>query len=132
MKSSGIFLLLSIVCGEFLFSQTGLDTFHWDPNRVEKDSWHSIEAASEISKDDKISLIEAMRSELRASMSDLSLTSEYDVQRSASQILMKAVDLSGKGSRDFLAQAADPLLCTPTGNCESGYFDGVLESIPLF
>jgi hypothetical protein len=55
-------------------------------------------------------------------MSRMDLESKQELRQLAAQAQVKAVDLSGEGSREYLANGTGNCLCSPTGNCEVWVF----------
>jgi hypothetical protein len=52
-------------------------------------------------------------------MSKMNIKTQQELEDVAARTRVKAVDLSGKGDRDFLAQIGVDWGCSPTGNCVS-------------
>lgn len=115
-------LLLAIwICwsGFLCLAQSPANGFHWDWRKVERDNWESIGQSKDLSANACAGLIKALVSQLRSYMPELNIQSEQELREVAARTRIKAVDLSGKGVREFLAQAGFQSACSPTGNCES-------------
>ncbi len=119
-----ILLAACICCSGPLLGQNPPKTFHWDGSKVEKDNWVTIKQSKALSAKERAGLIKAMASQLRPSMSGLSIESEQELQEFAARTWINVVNLNGKGQREVLARAADSsgFLCSPTGNCEVWIF----------
>jgi hypothetical protein len=106
--------------GAICLAQSPANGFHWDWHKVEKNDWESIGQSRNLSAQERAGLIKAVASQLRPFMSQMDIKSEQELQEVAARTRVKAVDLRGKGVRDFLAQQSDVgWSCSPTGNCES-------------
>jgi hypothetical protein len=112
-------LLLTIwICwsGYLCLAQTPAKGFHWDWHTSEELTWkESISRSNTLSPRERDGLIKAVASHLRPNMSS---ESEQDLRKAAAQTRIKAVDLSGQGTREFVAQSVGDQSCSPTGNCE--------------
>lgn len=104
------------------FSESPVNGFHWDCHKWEKDNWESIAQSKTLSAKERAGLTRAVASQLRPFMSRMDLESEQELRQVAAQAQVKAVDLSGEGSREYLAKGAGNFLCSPTGNCEAWVF----------
>jgi len=100
-------------------AQTSANGFRWDWRKSEKGNWERISQSKSLSARERIGLIELVASQLRPSMSKMEVKTEQELKDLAAQTRIKAVDLSGKGERDFLAQIGVDWGCSPTGNCDS-------------
>lgn len=78
---------------------------------VENDGWEIISQSKTLSATARAALIRAV--------AGVGGKSEQELQETASQTRIKAVDLSAKGGRELLAQGFGVRSCSPTGNCES-------------
>jgi hypothetical protein len=79
---------------------------------VESDGWEIIGQSKTLSATARAALIKAV--------AGVGAKSEQELQETASQTRIKAVDLSGKGGEEFLAQGFGVQSgCGPTGNCEA-------------
>jgi hypothetical protein len=112
-------LLVGICWSGFQCSaQSPADAFRWDWNASEElTGKDSISQSKALPVKESARLIEAVASELRPRTSTLDIKSEKQLLEVAAQTRIKAVDLSGKGVGEFMAQGVDEL-CSPTGNCE--------------
>jgi hypothetical protein len=108
--------------GMLCSAQSPAKGFHWNWRKVERDNWENIGQSKALSAKERAGFIRAVASQLRPSMSNLEIESEEELRKVAAQARIKAVDLSGKGSREYLAQGIGNYLCSPTGNCESWIF----------
>jgi hypothetical protein len=95
--------------------------FHWDVSTIER-HWDSIKQSKDLSARERAALIEAVAVQLRPSMSDLKIDSEQQLREFAARTQIKVVELATNGHREVLAQATDPFLCSPTGNCKAWIF----------
>lgn len=86
------------------------------------DGWASIDQCVDLTANEREGLIDAIAAELRPEMSQFGIKSERDVRNEAAQTLIRSVDLSGKGSKEFLAQGVGQFQCSPTGNCSAWIF----------
>jgi hypothetical protein len=118
-------LLLAIwICWSGLFcpAQSPAKGFRWDWRKWEKDNWENIGQSKALSARERAGLLRAVAGQLRPSMSRMDLESEQELRKVAAQAWVKAVDLTGDNSREYLAKGAGNFLCSPTGNCESWVF----------
>jgi hypothetical protein len=109
--------------GVFCLAQSPAKGFHWDWHKVEELTWKdSIAQSKTLSAKESAGLIRVVASQLRPSMSQADTKSEQQLREAAAQTRVKAVDLSGKGSGEFVAQSVDDRSCSPTGNCDFWVF----------
>jgi hypothetical protein len=99
-------------------AQNPAKRFHWDWHKVEKDNWDSLGQSKALTAKERAGLIKAMASQFRPFMSDMGIESEQRLREAVAQTRIKAVDLSGNGVGEFVAQSVDDRSCSPTGNCE--------------
>ena len=78
---------------------------------VEDDGWEIISQSKTLSETARAALIKIVAGG--------GTKSEQELQETASQTRIKAVDLSGKGGGQFLARGFGTQSCSPTGNCEA-------------
>lgn len=119
-------LLLAIwICwsGILGFAQSPAKGFHWDSSKSEELTWReSISRSKTLSAKERDGLIKAVASQFRPFISDMGIESEQQLREVAAQTRIKAVDLSGKGVGEFVAQSVGDRSCSPTGNCEFWVF----------
>jgi len=127
-------LLAILICWGFLsFAQGPTKRFGWDCRAVEKDGWASIAESKTLSAQERVGLTEIVASQLRPFMSEMNIDTEQQLRDLAAQTSIKAVDLGGNGSKQYLARGSVSSLCSPTGNCEAWVFrpDGEKYSMIL-
>jgi hypothetical protein len=99
--------------GLLCLTQSPANEFRWDWRNVEKDGWEIIGQSKTLSATTRAGLIQTLASSVH-------VKSERGLHKIAAKTRVKAVDLSGKGAGEILAQAAGTHSgCSPTGNCES-------------
>jgi hypothetical protein len=113
--------LLLALAGAVCLGQTSPSRFK-DWWKIEDDNWKSIAESVGLSPTDRDRLVDAVALQLRPSMRDMGIASEGGLRKAAAQTWVKAVDLDGKGNRDFLALGTGHFLCSPTGNCAAWIF----------
>jgi hypothetical protein len=97
-------------CGSSCLAQNSASEFR-EGRIVESDGWEVISQSKILSP--------IARAALAKAVAGVGAKSEQRLQEAAGQTRIKAVDLSGKGSGEFLAQGSGLQSCSPTGNCES-------------
>ena len=113
-------LLATWICwsGFLCLSQSRANGFRWDWRKSEElAEGDTISQSKALSAKERSGLINAVASQLRHPGSDLNIESEQNLQQVAEQTRIKAVDLSGKGFGEFVAQGIGAQSCSPTGNC---------------
>jgi|SRR5271169_1192894 len=115
-----LLLAISICWSGFpCLAQDPAKGFHWDSRKSEELTWReSISRSKTLSAKKRAGLIKAVASQFRPFMSDMGIESEQQLREVAAQTRIKAVDLSGKGVGEFVAQSVNDRSCSPTGNCE--------------
>jgi hypothetical protein len=112
MEFPGRALLLAvwICCGLPCLAQSSANAFHLGRG-IENEGWEIISQSKTLST--------SARGALSKAVAGVGAKSEQELQETAAHTRIKAVDLSGKGGEEFLAQSFGVQSCSPTGNCES-------------
>src|SRR5579872_154339 len=112
-------IYLSALC----VAQDSPKEFHWNWQKAEGLTWKdSISKSKNLSPEEREGLISALSAQIRPSMNELAIKSEEELRQFVVQIRVRAIDLTGNGSTEFIAQGMDDRSCSPTGNCDLWVF----------